>query len=74
MISTHGLISQLGYFLGRGTLYSLAVVLFVLPGLLYIFDRIVVSSKEPKAKRARHGRRLVHQMILKAQDQNSGEH
>ena len=37
-ISSHGVLSQLGYFLGRGTLYSLAVVLFVLPGLLYVFD------------------------------------
>ncbi|MDY4953588.1 MAG: MMPL family transporter [Candidatus Onthomonas sp.] len=40
--STHGLLSQLGYFLGKGTLCSLVIVLFVLPGLLYLFDRVVM--------------------------------
>lgn len=40
-ISTHGIISQLGTLLGVGTLCSLAIVLFVLPGLLYIFDGVI---------------------------------
>jgi predicted RND superfamily exporter protein len=40
-VSTHGVLSQLGFFLGRGTLCSLAVVFFVLPGLLYIFDGLI---------------------------------
>ncbi len=44
-ISTHGLLSQLGYFLGKGTLCSLAIVFFVLPGLLYIFDKFVIKKK-----------------------------
>lgn len=44
-ISTHGLISQLGFFLGKGTLCSLAIVLFVLPGFLYLFDNLVVSER-----------------------------
>lgn len=43
--STHGLLSQLGYFLGKGTLCSLAIVLFVLPGLLYLFDKLVIREK-----------------------------
>ena len=43
-ISTHGVLSQLGYFLGKGTLCSLAIVLFVLPGLLYIFDRAFIKQ------------------------------
>ncbi len=38
MISSHGVLSQLGYFLGYGTLCSLIVVIFALPGSLYIFD------------------------------------
>ncbi|MGN1131942.1 MAG: MMPL family transporter, partial [Ruminococcus sp.] len=38
-ISTHGILSQLGLFLGRGTLLSMTSVFFVLPGLLYIFDK-----------------------------------
>ena len=45
MLSTHGLLKQLGDLLGRGTLCSIAIVMFVLPGLLYIFDRLVVSPR-----------------------------
>jgi len=41
LFSTHGLLAQLGIFLGRGTICSLAVVLFVLPGLLYVFDALI---------------------------------
>ncbi len=41
MISSHGVLSQLGYFLGYGTLCSLLVVMFALPGLLYIFDGFI---------------------------------
>ena len=44
VISTHGLLSQLGYFLGKGTLCSLVIVLFALPGLLYIFDKTFVKE------------------------------
>lgn len=40
-ISTHGLLAQLGIFIGRGTLCSLAIVIFVLPGLLYTFDGLI---------------------------------
>ncbi len=40
-ISSHGILSQLGLFLGKGGLLSMAIVLFVLPGLLYIFDGII---------------------------------
>lgn len=39
IISSHQLLSQLGYFLGRGTLCSMFAVLFVLPGFLYATDR-----------------------------------
>ena len=40
-ISTHGVLSQLGIFLGKGGLLSLVIVLFVLPGLLYLFDGLI---------------------------------
>ncbi len=46
--STHGLLSQLGYFLGKGTLCSLGIVLFVLPGLLYLFDKFITRNKKSK--------------------------
>ena len=49
-ISTHGLLSQLGFFLGRGTICSLIIVLFVLPGLLCIFDRTFIPQKVEKKK------------------------
>ncbi|MGN0529210.1 MAG: RND family transporter [Eubacterium sp.] len=40
-ISTHGILKQLGLYLGRGSLLSLFCVLLVLPGLLYIFDGVI---------------------------------
>ncbi|MCD8146770.1 MAG: MMPL family transporter [Clostridiales bacterium] len=40
-VSTHGLLRQLGKFLGVGSLLSLAIVLFALPGLLYLFDGLI---------------------------------
>lgn len=43
--STHGLLSQLGYLLGKGTLCSLIIVLFVLPGLLYLSDSRIIKNK-----------------------------
>jgi len=45
-ISTHGLLSQLGFFLGKGTLCSMIIVLFVLPGLLYLFDRLFIKIRK----------------------------
>ena len=51
IISTHGLLSQLGFFLGKGTLCSLIIVLFALPGMLYLFDRTFV--KAPGAKKGK---------------------
>jgi uncharacterized protein len=38
IISTHQLLSQLGYFLGKGTICSMIAVIFVLPGFLYLTD------------------------------------
>lgn len=46
IISTHGLLSQLGYLLGKGTICSLISVLFVLPGLLYLLQRPWSSHKK----------------------------
>ncbi len=40
-VSSHGLLAQLGMLLGKGTLCSLAIVMLVLPGLLYIFDGLI---------------------------------
>ena len=43
-ISSHGLLSQLGMFLGRGTVCSLVIVMFVVPGLIYIFDGFIEKT------------------------------
>ena len=45
VISTHRLLSQLGYFLGRGTVFSMIAVLFVLPCFLYLSDGICIERK-----------------------------
>ena len=50
-MSSNQLLAQLGIFIGRGALFSLAIVLFVLPGLLYLFDRFVIHKKKSKSKR-----------------------
>lgn len=52
-ISTNQLLAQLGLFIGRGTIFSLAIVLFVLPGLLYLFDRLIVQPPKYKIKHTR---------------------
>ena len=44
-ISTNQLLSQLGIFIGRGAIFSMVIVLLVLPGLLYLFDRLVTGRK-----------------------------
>lgn len=38
-ITTHGILMQLGSLLARGAAFSMLIVFFVLPGLLYIFDK-----------------------------------
>lgn len=43
-VSSNQLLAQLGVFIGRGAIFSLLIVLFVLPGLLYIFDRLVMRG------------------------------
>ena len=57
-VSKHQIISQLGFFLGIGGALSLAIVLFVLPGFMYLCDGIVcrttlhanfLTSKEVKS-------------------------
>lgn len=60
-ISTHGLLSQLGYLLGRGTICSLVAVFFVLPGLLYLFDRFFVSTR----KTAKREKKILETKIEK---------
>ena len=48
-ISTNRLLAQLGIFIGRGAIFSLAIVLLVLPGLLLLLDGLIV--RRPPAAR-----------------------
>lgn len=43
-LSSHGILAQLGQFLGIGSLLSLSIVLFVLPGLLYLLDGAIQKT------------------------------
>lgn len=43
-VSSHGILSQLGLFLGKGSLLSMVIVLFVLPGMLYLFDGMIQKT------------------------------
>ena len=43
-VSTHGLLAQFGMLLGQGTLCSVIIVLFVLPGLLVLFDGLIQKT------------------------------
>lgn len=61
-VSSHGVLSQLGHFLGVGVLLSLLAVLFVLPGFLLIFDGAIGKTtlhahflKEPCHSKADRG-------------------
>jgi len=45
-ISTNQLLAQIGLFIGRGAILSLVIVLLVLPGLLFIFDKLIVKHKK----------------------------
>ena len=38
-ITSHGILRQLGTLLGRGAIFSMVIVFFVLPGLLYLLDK-----------------------------------
>lgn len=44
-IATNRLLAQLGIFIGRGAIFSLAIVLFVLPGQLLLFDKLITHRR-----------------------------
>lgn len=50
VFSSHGLLSQLGYLLGKGTLCSLLLVFFVLPGFLFLYEHTIGKWKKNRAK------------------------
>lgn len=67
-ISTNQLLAQLGIFVGRGAIFSLAIVLLVLPGLLYLFDRLVIrkNQKEKHHKNSKNSQEVTVNEIISA--------
>lgn len=65
-LSSHGILSQLGRFLGRGTLLSMTSVFFVLPGLLYLFDGLIQKTTlklhfyNPRNEQNSHENQEIH--------------
>jgi len=49
--STNGILAQLGTYIGRGALFSMAIVFFVLPCLLYLFDGLFIKKKKENEKK-----------------------
>ncbi len=51
-LSSHGILAQLGMFLGIGSLLSIGIVLLALPGLLYTFDSFIqrLTKSAPQQK------------------------
>jgi predicted RND superfamily exporter protein len=45
VFSSNLLLSQLGFFIGKGGIFSVIIVLFVLPGLLYLLDGLFIKKK-----------------------------
>ena len=48
-VSTQKLLAQLGIFIGRGAIFSLIMVLFVLPGMLYLLDARIMHDQKRKS-------------------------
>ncbi|MGN1203937.1 MAG: RND family transporter [Lachnospiraceae bacterium] len=46
-LSTNRLLAQLGIFIGRGAIFSLTIVLLVLPGLLSGLDKLMIRKNKP---------------------------
>lgn len=57
IISSNRLLGQLGLLIGRGAIFSLLIVFFVLPGLLYLSDSLTVSRKPGKLLRSIGGKK-----------------
>ena len=47
LTSSNPIVSELGLLLGRGTLLSMAMVAFVLPALLSLFDKLIARTTYP---------------------------
>ena len=56
-MSSNGLLAQLGMFLGVGAICSLVIVLFVLPGFLYLLDGLFMKKGAKEHKSRAHAKK-----------------
>ena len=56
-MSSNGLLAQLGMFLGDGAICSLVIVLFVLPGFLYLLDGLFMKKGAKEHKSRAHAKK-----------------
>lgn len=71
-------IGSLGRLIGRGALFSMALVLFMLPACLMAFDRFIIRPDHEQKKNARlakiHGKRLTFPVLSELQKQHQALH
>ena len=65
-ISTTAAIGDLGHLIGRGGLFSVILVLTVLPALLALFDRIITSNEWDRLQKHLRKRHEKRKAIIKA--------
>lgn len=65
-ISTTAAIGDLGHLIGRGAVYSVCLVLTVLPALLVMFDGVITSNEWERLGKWMEGRRKARHQRLKA--------
>lgn len=65
IISTHGLLSQLGFFIGKGSICSLVIVFFVLPALLYVFDRWIIPDEKENSSMSYKKDFLIKKFVIR---------
>jgi len=65
-ISTTAAIGDLGHLIGRGALFSVILVLTVLPALLVLFDRIITSNEWDRLQKYLKQRHEKRKALIKA--------
>ena len=71
-ISTTAAIGDLGHLIGRGALFSVFLVLTVLPALLVMFDSIITSNEWDRMEKFLKRRRERRRALIKAGIENIG--
>ena len=69
IISTHGVISQMGQLLAIGAALSTTIVLFVIPGMLYLLDG-VIEKTTAKANFYKESKPRTYESFTKKVSQN----